>query len=512
MIRNSFKKVIFRKGNLKRTRFILIGLVLFAILFAGCKPKASGTASAPAEKVKLTFLCQVNVDTEGKDINDNEYIDFIRNQNNLDITLISESANYNQKVMTVMASGDLPDYIQVSKAQMFQFADAGLIIPLDNFLDATKYPHLMKGVSQQLWDYSKVNGKVMGVPFGRYDQTPYCIWTWKSWLDNVGMKPEDLKTVDDYTELFRRYTEGDPNRSGKKDTYALYGCNAATNERYLGLPIQDAFGAGSHQVINGEVIPRFITEGYKAYLKQLAMYYRNGYIVPDYITRTQNDAESEHFAGKTGIYNAFWSLSGRANYRDQMVQLPPPQKVDGSGPSKLIYESPIRHYIVISTACKTPERIIQMYDWSETDTGSVFVHAGVEGLDWTMNNGKLEMLPNRAGINWAWRFITLGHQKSIVDDQLAPLLELSWGKDAIDQLKYTETTGTNDPIAQAAPVFQQLADYDLQSLTDQYFNQAVMNQVDVDATWDDYVSRFRSSGGNEWIRLYTDWYNKDYKK
>ena len=103
--------------------------------------------------------------------------------------------------------------------------------------------------------------------------------------------------------------------------------------------------------------------------------------------------------------------------RENLYPLAPPQKVNGGGQSKYIYATPVRHWIGITSACKHPEKILQMYDWAETDAGSEFIHAGVEGWDFDRVNGELVIREDRVGINWAWRFIT-GHQKSKVDSQL----------------------------------------------------------------------------------------------
>ena len=39
-----------------------------------------------------------------------------------------------------------------------------------------------------------------------------------------------------------------------------------------------------------------------------------------------------------------------------------------------------------------------------------------------------------------------------------------------------------------------------------------VGKVDIDTAWDDYVARWRKSGGDEWIELHTKWYNEEYKK
>lgn len=468
------------------------------------------------EMLELTFLCQINVDTEGYDVNDNPYINYIREANNLNITLISESANYASKVTTIMTSGELPDYVQLTKALYFQFAQGGLLQELDGMLNETDYPNLMSGVSEEYWGYSKVDGKIYGVPFVRYDTTPYISYARRDWLDNLNIDPTKLKTVDDYYNMLYAFTYSDPDQNGQNDTYGLSSCTGGTArdsvaERYMGMLFLDAFDAANMQVIDGEVNPNYILDGYKDYLTFLAKLYADGIIVPDYITKTQKQTEEEFRNGKFGVLNLFWSLSGLNEMRDQLYPLTPPERVDGSGQSKYVYPTPVRHYIGITTDCEHPEAVLKLYDWAETDEGSVFVHAGVEGWDYDRQNGNLVIREDRVGINWAWRFITLGHQKSNVDEQLLPILTQSWGETAMDQLKLSESFGTNDPLYVSSPIFNELADYDLDTYVAQYRDQIVMGQANIDETWDAYVQGWKDAGGQVWMDLYTKWYNTSYK-
>ena len=136
----------------------------------------------------------------------------------------------------------------------------------------------------------------------------------------------------------------------------------------------------------------------------------------------------------------------------------------------------------------------------------------MEGYDWDRVDGRLVIRPDRVGINWAWRFITLGHQKAKVDDQLMNILTQSWGETAIDQLKLSEKFGSNDPLYVSSPTFSELTDYDLDTYVSQYRNQVIMGQKDVESTWDEFVSGWKSAGGDKWVELYTDWYNTSYNK
>ena len=216
--------------------------------------------------------------------------------------------------------------------------------------------------------------------------------------------------------------------------------------------------------------------------------------------------------GKFGVLNLFWSLSSLNSMRENLYPLAPPQKVNGGGQSKYIYATPVRHWIVITSACNHPEKILQMYDWAETDAGSEFIHAGVEGWDFDRVNGELVIREDRVGINWAWRFITLGHQKSKVDSQLLPILTQSWGELAMEQLKLSEQYGANDPLYVSAPEFSELSDYDFDTYVASYRDEVIMGRKDVDSTWDSFVSGWYQFGGDHWVELYTDWYNTSYNK
>ncbi len=98
-----------------------------------------------------------------------------------------------------------------------------------------------------------------------------------------------------------------------------------------------------------------------------------------------------------------------------------------------------------------------------------------------------------------------------MDEQLLPILTQSWGEDAMDQLKLSEEYGTNDPLYVSSPIFNELADYDLDTYVAQYRDQVIMGQVDLDDTWEEYVQGWKDAGGQEWMDLYTDWYNTSYQ-
>jgi putative aldouronate transport system substrate-binding protein len=503
------------KSRLLALAALISAFALVAAAGFASGQKATDQAAAGA-RVKLVFLTNINVDTEGKDVNDNPYLKYIEEKNNVDIEIINEtnSNQYNTKVATVMASGDLPDYLQIErtggKAQLTRWANEGLIIPLDDLLKSTKY--LTKDMDPASWDISRINGKIYAVPMQRYDKSPYLIFVRRDFVKNLGIDTTKIKTLDDWHKMLLRFVTDDPDKNGKADTYGIVSRDSTIPGPGVEMFL-DSFDATDTRLIDGEVRPWYIQEGYKNWLKFMNTLYKEKVLDPEYVTTTGQQEWEKAKSGKYGSFYWFWSMQEYRSIggtRDDVLPMPPPNRADGS-PAKYLYGGPVRHYIGITKASKNPQKVISILDWAFSDEGGTFVHAGLPGLDYDMVNGQVVIRPDRKGKNWAWRFITLGIQKVKMDDQLQGLLKQSWGDDGVAQLKMSEQLGKYDTVALQAPYFLELAKYDLDTQERTFRNKAIIGQLDIDKEWDNFVATWRKAGGNEWIRLYTEWYKTQKK-
>lgn len=221
----------------KRRMAMLLMAAVSASLFSGCGAATSGTdpsvhegesntgaevEPSAGERPKVTILTNLNVDTEGKDVNDNDYIHYIEDQNGIDIELINEpsSSNYPQKLNTVMASNEIPDAVMLmgdtQRSDLARLADEGFLLPLDDLIG--DYPNLTTNIKQAAWDVTKHNGSTYAVPFQRYDSSPYMTFIRRDWLEALDINPEtDLVTIDDWYNVMKRFAEEDPDGNGEAD-------------------------------------------------------------------------------------------------------------------------------------------------------------------------------------------------------------------------------------------------------------------------------------------------------
>jgi ABC-type glycerol-3-phosphate transport system substrate-binding protein len=484
---------------------LIVGLTL-----GGCKKEQQDAAAAGP--VKLTFLTNVNVDTEGYDINDHPYVKFLEEKFNVDLDIVSESTNYAEKLNTTMASGKLPDYFNaITKNDLQRWASEGLVTVLDPYLE--KAPALKDQIMPLAWELSSYEGKVYAVPLLRYDSTPYLMFARKDWMNKFNIKPENVKTMDDWYAMLKAFAHNDPDGNGRNDTYGWSAPGSGgTNGIYIAF--LDAFNAAKSLVINGEVIPYFLTPGYKDYLKWLHKLYAEGIIDPTFLITSNQQHWDKISAGTTGAFMHFWmttELRSKGFDVENLVAFDPPLKADGSGTKSFYkYGSPIRTYTAISSTCKNPEKIIEILNWACTEDGGVFVLAGTEGMDYTKTSaGGIDIKAERRGKNSSLRFILLGTQKPKIDTPLLQeLMRQAWGDTGLAFLNKSSVSGGYDEIDMLAPYFPELALYDLDQPVLEFRDLAVLGKVNIDSEWDNYVKRWRNAGGNEKIRLTTEWYNK----
>ncbi len=484
---------------------LVLALMLPAMVLAG----------AEGAKTKLTFLTNVNVDTEGTDVNDNAYINYIRERNDLDITVISEATNYVQKLNTVMASGEYPDYFMVmSRNNLMMWAADGLLQPLDELISGTEY--LPKMIKEEAWDLTKYDGQIYAIPMQRFDATPFMSFVRQDFVDNLGVNLADVKTLDDWYQLLHDFTYKDPDGNGIDDTFgitAYSGGDSVRGDNMLNM-FQDSFDCAKLAFIDGQVQPNYIQPGYKEWLKFMAKLYAEGILDPEYVTNTYQQVFEKTATGKYGFFSAFWSIQefrSNGGKREDLIAVAPPLKADGTE-AKYRYGSPCRHYIAVSKTCKDPEAVVKLMDWACSDEGAVYVHAGLEGLDFDMVDGKVTVRDDRRGKNWAWRYLELGIQKPLVDDQLYPILMQSWGERGMQDYEMSNKYGMYDEIDMKAPYFSELEDYDLNSMVLAFRDNAIMGKIDIDAEWDKYVESWKNAGGNVWIEKYTEYYNETFVK
>lgn len=301
----------------------------------------------------------------------------------------------------MFASGDYPDILNYAVTGAYSvpyLLDNEIAIPLEDMMEecAPSYSALMEAdpalYLASVDDEGRIGG-LAGYQYNSYSITGAMIR--EDWLSKIGMKPENMVTVDDlYDYLTGIKAEGlceypmpirfDASISGSPILSAMGGYAGAAAESSPNSFYYDE---------NGELVYSYITDTYKDYISLMAQWYQEGLITRDLLNSDMID--SSYIT--TGAYGVFWqdcqfmdwwTESGKINDPDyQLIGIPDPVMEQGQilGHASL---PAININLLICTTCQEPELALKWLDYHFSEEGSILCQYGLEGEGLVYVDGK----------------------------------------------------------------------------------------------------------------------------
>jgi putative aldouronate transport system substrate-binding protein len=187
-------------------------------------------------------------------------------------------ADYKDKVATILAGNDIPDTVLMDGDQLTmqdlpqlldkRFADLSDLLSGDGIKD---YPNLAN-IPTYAWRSARVGGRIYGVPV---EQSPItsAIFARLDLLADQGIKPDTIKTTDDFRDVCKQLT------SPKANRWAL-----GSIGDYMMQFFAAAFGAPNNWArrANGSLVKDWETDEYLAALEYHVDLGRIGVLWPDF--------------------------------------------------------------------------------------------------------------------------------------------------------------------------------------------------------------------------------------
>ncbi len=197
----------------------IASLWLLAACVAAALPGCSPAPSEPEPELpKLRIMLKMG---EAFRTEDNRFLQELERRLHIDLEIETPpAAGYRERLNVVMASGDLPDIVQLDWFGEGNFANwvaNGLLQPIE--IDKTK--HIVQNVPRNVLSMMRVareqgDMRVYGVPGSTVEKAPYGAIIRKDWLDKLGLK--EPATLEQFTFVMKAFVEQDPDRNGKDDT------------------------------------------------------------------------------------------------------------------------------------------------------------------------------------------------------------------------------------------------------------------------------------------------------
>ncbi len=354
-----------------------------------------------AEHVSLHFVTRALGDT----LEDNRVVEILEEMFNCDITWETlPSADYNQAVATLIASGDYPDMLEFwcndYVGEIEALYEEETIIGLNDLLETYGENILAARPYEANWLHME-DGEVASIPSRFVDQPETTFTIRQDWLDNLGLKyPTNLEEL---KEVARAFTYDDPDGNGVDDTIGLAG--TPNTNKWWTSSFAVAMGAygetfGWEKTESGNWEPWQIREGTMKAIQWYRECYQEGLVEADFVTMTRDQYLERKNLGNYGVEywwvthlsdtSSWWSAFTAANPNAKTSILAPvsAEGYEGAFPFTNSLECGKGASLLLFSECEHPERVMAIINYLASDEGADLAAFGPEGEAWEMVDGK----------------------------------------------------------------------------------------------------------------------------
>ncbi len=386
---------------------IIVAVITICVLTSAIWGAGTQQAARVDEPVQLTWLAGVwanQVDPEG------HFPAAVMDALGIDLTVnIMPAAQLGQRAQVLIAGGDYPEILMLHRgpdALYKQWAGQGLFVQLDDRWN--DYPGLVDAFpEEETLTPCRVNGDLYMVPV-LLPSNRFGLMYRQDWLDRVGLSVPD--TIDEFYDVLRAFTYGDPNASGSRNTYGM----GISRDGGVGTTIVlNAHGIpGSptawHLSDDGSVAPNFLHPNFTTALTFLKDIYEEGLIDPDSVTKIFAEISRDFEAGRTGIQTRqIWlgptvEATLKQLREDAEITYGPPILAPDGSRTWDFYSAAWRGNVITQRADSEAkiDAALRLFEWMVTD-GEEVTFFGPEGVYWTQRNQAGVPLLEGAGLE-AW--------------------------------------------------------------------------------------------------------------
>ena len=489
---------------------------------AGTAKPAGTSAATTDKKLEISWLGHGTFDPSIND--DTEIEKLIEQKFNVDIKVVPIYNLKSEVWNTYWAAGNTADMISNPGVDYRLMVEQGLVREIPENMIRQYMPkwigkvEALAGspelVKKQLYN---TDGKVYTVPFLHAPIMESGVMVIRQdWLDKLNLKAPT--TIDEFHAVLQAFTTKDPDGNGKNDTFGMNG-----NGRYHFNYVFGAYGLmpKTYYEKSGKVTYSSTSDAYKAALKTLQTWFKEGLIDPETFTDDRTKQREKWAAGKFGILpdNAFWmsSIRGASSVRAMVVAKNPNAKVepfaaikgpDGKSGSYVDYPSTVGQGAILFGKKTSDEKVIRIMQIKEAMAADydlyIRCYYGQENTDWSRNTDKKIVVSSS---------VTPETYRTKGIAQFFALQPLSFEAQKNATAKIDEMT--HQIAAEQPSIYAGIGFYapkvnnaaknkgaDVVSIADQFYANAISGKLDIDSSWDSYVDKMKKAGLDEIIAEY----------
>lgn len=459
---------------------------------------------------------------EGWNVTDNYYTRWMQKEfgDKYNVTLkytaiarSNEVTDYEQ----LLASGRAPDIVfHYDMPQALAYYSEDVLQPLDLDEIAKYAPTYWKSMGDTIKQYGSVDGKNVFFFASRPSVDNYVELIRKDWVEKVGMKVEDLTSLEKYNEMLAKW----------KAAGLGVGAEALLQNNYIySYPFRDWPIDSKERALYSDLgVADLTSPASERYLRNLNYQYNNGLIDKEFYLRDDdNKKKAEFVAGKTGSFGLYLTNNTdvieatlKNNPEAQFAVVPPTTRVpEGYKPQARAYW-PFGMIMGINYESTKEERIaVWMFlEWMSQPDNLFMLQNGIEGQNYTLDTDgialknadfKGDSVLSQNNNKDYWCLVTEIAQYPD-PDVTRKSYYLNWAPKGYEYLvddllaNYDAVAEYRTPDALFSVVLEKVAEYkaDLNSLFQELYVKCVLAPTDqFDATYEAAKKKYLESGYQE---------------
>jgi putative aldouronate transport system substrate-binding protein len=493
-----------KKGTVKTIGISVVTTAIAGSLLAGCSSKEGGSAAqAPTAAPTGPMNVKMTLNFDGKEVpkKDNDVEKAIEKYTNtsMDITHIA-SNDFCSKLPVMIASGEMPHVLAScgapSQSYLISAAQGGSFWDLTSIIKDYKN---LSSMPKLVYENVSIDGKLYGIPRFR----PVSRYTYvyrQDWLQNLGL--QEPKTLDEFYNMLKAFTENDPDKNGKKDTIGLTSMvinNTLSPDFGLGFGAPNNWGEKNGVFTKAEATPEYL-EGLK-FFKKL---YDEGLINKDFASIDRGKFEGDFDNGKAGVMSA--TTNNALGFQARLQKVNPAAKLDffsvlqAPGGKRVVADRGSNGMLMFpKSAVKTEaelKQLLTVFDKLAEKEMADLLEWGITGKHYEVKDGKAvrtnqEAFDNEVGFPYKLPISTVPLTTIKTQGDLDPI-----SKKVIEVEKANEEFAIKDPtMVLLSSTWSQKGAELTQILVDAKIK-FIMGKIDENG-WKQEVEKFKKAGGDK---------------
>ena len=487
---------------------------------------------------------------DGDTYEDNAYTRYVMDKLNVRILddFEANGEDYDRQVSLAIASGELPDALFIgSKDILDELVENELVEDLTDVYEdyASDYiKEIYDSYGGRCLDTATYDGRLMAIPGTNLDSAPCVAYVRQDWLEKTGLLVDEdndhCLTIEELEQIARTFLEQDPGGSGNPVGLAFvpyltaddyggsgYTINAVTSafRAFPKLWIRDKSGA----VVYGSVTPEM-----KETLGQLAKWFGEGILDPQFGTRTWDDITALLTNNQLGIAFGPWHipdwLLNNVKGMNPEAEFAAFKVCDQDGRVNVAHSNAGNGYMVVRKGYSNPEVIVKMLNLffddvvnhpdleQEAPEVAAYISQGVDNSARPLQvevNAYTSLLDDYADIKGCLNEeITMEQVRTAESKSIVESIRRYWAEtepEVNDWAKYTsrmcgieliESLTKNEQFQWESPVFRgttktmKKSSASLGKMEEEVFVGIVTGSIPLDG-FDDFVADWKAQGGEK---------------